>query len=223
MHAATTVGTRALARLILIGLLALALLTATGLGDAAEAATVSEVREAQILLNQLGYPAGVVDGVDGAQTRRGLCAWRRLEGRTASRGPRTTTEQKALRKSERLPAATAGRGVTVDKTCQTVYYRDGGRWQKVLKASTGSGGLPRVASYKVERTWAGWHTSSKYPSSSPNMYNTLYFSGSIAIHGSKQVPTYPASHGCVRVTTKGADYLFARLRVGDPVRVIGSF
>jgi lipoprotein-anchoring transpeptidase ErfK/SrfK len=223
MRALTLARPRSLRRLILTSLLTLALLATIGLGDVAEASTASNVREAQKLLAQLGYPAGTVDGIDGPQTRRGICAWRRLEGRTAHRGPLTSTELKALRKTTGLPTAAPGRGVTVDKTCQTVYYRDGGRWRKVLHASTGSGGLPRVGSYRIQRSRAGWHTSTKYPAPSPNMYNTLYFDGPIAIHGAKQVPTYPASKGCVRVTPKGADYLFARLRVGDPVKVIGSY
>jgi N-acetylmuramoyl-L-alanine amidase len=210
-------------RLALTLFLAFALLATIGPGDVAEASTASNVREAQTLLRELGYPAGTIDGIDGPQTRRGLCAWRRLEGHKAHRGPLSSNELKALRKTKGLPAAASGRGATVDKTCQTVYYRDGGRWRKVLKASTGSGGLPSVGSYKIQRTRAGWHTSTKYPAPSPNMYNTLYFDGAIAIHGAKQVPTYPASKGCVRVTPKGADYLFARLRVGDPIKVIGRY
>ncbi len=223
MHASLLTGPRSLGRLILTTLLTLAMLTAIGPGDVAEASTANRVREAQTLLGQLGYPAGPIDGIDGPQTRRGLCAWRRLEGRTAHRGPLTSAEITALRTTRRLPAAASGRGVTVDRTCQTVYYREGGHWRKVLRASTGSGGLPRVGSYRIQRTRAGWHTSSSYPAPSPNMYNTLYFDGPIAIHGARQVPTYPASKGCVRVTPKGADYLFARLRVGDPIRVIGRY
>ena len=225
MRAASTLtGPRSLGRLILTTLLTLAMLLAIGPGDVAEASTANRVREAQGLLGELGYPAGPIDGIDGPQTRRGLCAWRRLEGRTAHRGPVTSAEVKALRKTKGLPAAASGgRGVTVDRTCQTVYYREGGRWRKVLRASTGSGGLPRVGSYRIQRTRAGWHTSTIYPASSPNMYNTLYFDGAIAIHGARQVPTYPASKGCVRVTPKGADYLFARLRVGDPIKVIGRY
>ena len=31
------------------------------------------------------------------------------------------------------------------------------------------------------------------------MYNPLYIVGGIAIHGSLDVPAYPASHGCIRV------------------------
>jgi len=223
MQTVISTSPRRFQRLVLISLLTLALLATMGLGDVAEASTSSNVRDAQTRLQQLGYPAGTVDGIDGPQTRRGLCAWRRLEGRTAHRGPLASGELKALRNTKGLPTTGSGRGVTVDKTCQTVYYRQAGRWQKVMRASTGSDGLPRVGSYKIERTRAGWHTSTLYPAPSPNMYNTLYFRGAIAIHGSHQVPTYPASKGCVRVTPKDADYLFARLRVGSPVKVIGKF
>jgi lipoprotein-anchoring transpeptidase ErfK/SrfK len=149
---------------------------------------------------------------------------RRLQGLTTSRGPLTSAELQALRATTGLPRATAGRGVTVDRTCQVVFYRNEGRWQKVLPASTGSAGtLPRVGTFRVQRTRPGWHTSTIYRADEPNMYNSMYFDGAIAIHGARQVPTYPASKGCVRVTPNAADWLYGRLRVGDPVRVIGRY
>jgi hypothetical protein len=223
MNVTTVRARRPLGRYLLPGLLALTLLLALLPATPAEAATGNQIREAQTLLDRLGYPVGAVDGTDGPQTRRGLCAWRRLEGHTVSRGPLTSAELRSIRATTRLPNARVGRGVTADKTCQTVFYRDGGRWRKVLPASTGADGRPKAGDYRIQRTRAGWHTSTLYPSPTPNMYNTLYFDGPIAIHGAKQVPTYPASKGCVRVTPKGADYLFARLQVGDPVRVIGRY
>ena len=183
----------------------------------------SPVREVQQLLTDLGYPAGPVDGIDGAQTRRGLCAWRQLEGRSISRQPLQPGELEALRATTGLPAADAGRGVIVDRTCQVVSYRQDGAWQFVHAASTGADGLPRPGSYQIVRTRQGWHTSTLYPALTPNMYNTLYFHGAIAIHGSNHVPPRPASAGCVRVTPPAADQLFADLRIGDPVRVIGSY
>lgn len=181
------------------------------------------VDEAQQLLADLGYPTGPVDGVEGGQTRRALCAWRRLEGHEVSREGLRPEELLALRATTELPEAPPGRGVLVDKTCQTIALRDGGRWQRVEAASTGRGGLPRAGEYQIRRRLAGWHTSSLYPSPRPNMYNSLFFRGSIAIHGSGHVPTHPASAGCVRVTPATADVLFARLQVGDPVTVVGGY
>jgi lipoprotein-anchoring transpeptidase ErfK/SrfK len=214
---------RPLPAVVTVLLLCFALITSVGVRPA-DAATKSQIATAQQALKDLGYPTGTVDGVDGPKTRRALCAWRRLEGRTVSRGPLTSKELQALGNTTRLPKAAAGRGVTVDKTCQTVYFRNDGRWRKVLAASTGKdGALPKRGDYRIQRTRAGWHTSTLYPSKTPNMYNTLYFSGAIAIHGSNSVPTYPASAGCVRVTPKGADYLFARMKVGDPIKVIGAY
>ena len=181
------------------------------------------VRAAQRLLTDLGYPTGPVDGIDGAQTRRALCAWRRLEGQPASRQALHPGELDALRTTSGLPAAPAGRGVTVDRTCQAIYLRQDGRWQQVHQASTGTGGLPLEGSYRIRRAHEGWHTSTLYPAPAPNMYNSLFFHGAIAIHGSNHVPTSPASAGCVRVTPRAADQLFAALRVGDPVEVIGTY
>ncbi len=201
---------------------ALSLVALPGLVVPAHADEVS-VREAQALLNELGYPAGPVDGVDGPQTRRGICAWRRLAGDEAHRGPLTGDELARLREADRLPEAPEGRGVTVDKTCQTLYFRADGHWQRAFAASTGSGGLPRVGAYTVNRRRAGWHTSTLYPAAQPNMYNSLYFHGVIAIHGSHDVRARPVSAGCVRVTPSAADFLFERIENGDAVEVIGSY
>jgi lipoprotein-anchoring transpeptidase ErfK/SrfK len=222
---ATAPASRRLAVLFLTMLLAVSTLLAGAGVRPAEASTADPaIREAQTLLKALGYPVGKVDGVDGARTRQGLCAWRRLEGLGGSRRPMTRNELKLMRTTTGLPAAAKGRGVTVDRHCQTVYYRQDGRWQQVLIASTGSTGtLPKKGDYTVQRKRAGWHTSSLYWAPTPNMYNTMYFSGAIAIHGSNSVPATPASKGCVRVTPKGADYLFARVKVGTPVKVIGTW
>ncbi len=181
------------------------------------------LEEAQGILASLGYPVGPVDGIEGGQTRRALCAWRRLEGHEVGRQGLQPGELEALRATSGLPAAAAGRGATADRTCQAVYYRQDGRWQHVHRASTGADGLPRPGEYRIQRARAGWHTSTLYPADNPNMYNTLYIRGAIAIHGSHSVPPHPASKGCVRVTPAAADQLFSALSVGDPVTVIGTY
>ena len=52
-----------------------------------------------------------------------------------------------------------------------------------------------------------------------SLYNAMYFYGGYAIHGSRSVPNYPASHGCVRVTMDQADALFEAIGIGTPVFV----
>jgi lipoprotein-anchoring transpeptidase ErfK/SrfK len=51
------------------------------------------------------------------------------------------------------------------------------------------------------------------------LYNAMYFVGGFAIHGSEEVPDYPASHGCVRVSLGDADYLFETTEIGTWVFV----
>jgi lipoprotein-anchoring transpeptidase ErfK/SrfK len=47
-----------------------------------------------------------------------------------------------------------------------------------------------------------------------------YFVGGIAFHEYPEVPAFPASHGCVRVPSFDARWLFDFLSVGTPVRVL---
>ena len=51
------------------------------------------------------------------------------------------------------------------------------------------------------------------------LYRPSYFYKGWAIHGNGSVPTYPASHGCVRITNHAADLLFSTLAVGTKVVV----
>ena len=47
------------------------------------------------------------------------------------------------------------------------------------------------------------------------LYRPAYFNdGGYAIHGEGAVPSYPASHGCVRITVPAMDRLYDLLPVG---------
>ena len=50
----------------------------------------------------------------------------------------------------------------------------------------------------------------------------MFFNGGIAIHGSTSVPTYPASHGCVRVPLSAAEWLPSHLPKDTPVYVLNG-
>jgi hypothetical protein len=42
------------------------------------------------------------------------------------------------------------------------------------------------------------------------LYRPLYFTGGWAVHGSPYIPSYPASHGCVRLSNDDQDWLWDR-------------
>jgi lipoprotein-anchoring transpeptidase ErfK/SrfK len=58
-----------------------------------------------------------------------------------------------------------------------------------------------------------------FGTNSLGMVHTSYFIGGYAIHGYASVPTFPASHGCLRVPVPDARSIFRWLRVGDRVDV----
>ena len=47
------------------------------------------------------------------------------------------------------------------------------------------------------------------------MHNPLYIVGGIAIHGSEDVPAYPASHGCIRIPMFASHRLTKMVPEGD--------
>ena len=52
-----------------------------------------------------------------------------------------------------------------------------------------------------------------------SMWNPVYFNYGIAVHGSRNVPLYPASHGCIRIRMEIADYFPDLVANGDKVYV----
>ena len=51
------------------------------------------------------------------------------------------------------------------------------------------------------------------------MVHSSYFIRGYAIHGYASVPTFPASHGCLRVPIPDAWSIYRWVRMGDVVRV----
>jgi len=216
---ATTAVQALLVSLLTVGLIGLAPLPAA-------AASGATVRAVQRNLTRLGIRVAI-DGIEGPETRQGVCAARRMLGhRAVSRSSVTSADLRAVRNAARLPRPRQGSAyLSVDQTCQMVYQARGGRWVRIMKASTGRAGhrTPN-GSYRVTWRWPGWHSSSRYPSDRPegNMYNSLYFrSGGYAIHGSRSVPYSPVSHGCVRISVANARRIFPTVPNGTRVFVYG--
>jgi lipoprotein-anchoring transpeptidase ErfK/SrfK len=117
----------------------------------------------------------------------------------------------------------------VDLARQVLFLVDGdGRVGNILPISSGSGktfhekGYPETHAItpcghlEVFSTASGWKTSPL-----GEMYNPLYIVGGIAIHGSLDVPAYPASHGCIRVPMFASVRLPRMVPKGTPVFVYG--
>ena len=101
--------------------------------------------------------------------------------------------------------------IEVDQTRQVLYTVQGGKVTNVIHVSTGAGGATHDGSFRVYRKLAGY---------SPNrLYYPSYFDGLRAIHGWPEVPTYAASHGCVRVPYWHAQWIFGLADVGTRIRI----
>ncbi|HVN13017.1 MAG TPA: L,D-transpeptidase family protein [Kineosporiaceae bacterium] len=174
------------------------------------------VLAAQKRLAALGYWLGTPDGVYGDKTVHAVIALQKVAGlaRDGVIGPKTT---RALAAGVRPKARTTrGDVIEVDLAHQVVLAVHSGRVNLVFDASTGSGAyyysLGRLhhavtpkGTYHVYRAVNGWD-----PGPLGKLYRPRYFNGGIAVHGYPSVPTYPASHGCVRVTIAAIDYVWAR-------------
>jgi hypothetical protein len=173
------------------------------------------VRALERRLVELRYHLPGVDDRYGAPTADAVMAFRKVQGL-----PRRWTVGPAVWRAladPRPPRARAGgRGfhVEVDQTRQVLYTVRDGRVIDVLHVSTGAGGATRDGTFRVYRKLAGY---------SPNrLYYPSYFDGLRAIHGWPEVPSYPASHGCVRVPMWSATWIYGRVRLGTRVVVYHS-
>jgi lipoprotein-anchoring transpeptidase ErfK/SrfK len=103
--------------------------------------------------------------------------------------------------------------IEVDKTKQVLLYCKDGAVVWTLHVSTGSASVGMASpsgTWPILRKYAG--------STSDKMYWPMYYwHGSptdLAIHGFSNVPTYAASHGCVRTETWDQDALYPLISVG---------
>ncbi len=99
----------------------------------------------------------------------------------------------------------------VDQTRQVLYTVEDGEITNILHVSTGKPSTPtRDGMFHVARKIAGF---------SPNhLYYPSFFDGDRALHGWTDVPTYAASHGCVRIPYWNAIWVYGLADYG--IRVV---
>lgn len=186
--------------------------------------TAKDHRQAEQRLAELGYWTGKVDGSWDEASRNALIAFQKVE-RLKPTGQLTRTTSDALTAANRpAPRETGAAHIEVDLIRQVLFVvDDAGAVTRVLPVSTGSGkefvseGWARDAvthpgRYQVRQKIPGWKKSAL-----GEMYYPVYFMYGTAIHGSKSVPTKPASHGCVRIPMFAAKEFFKMTPIGMPV------
>lgn len=104
--------------------------------------------------------------------------------------------------------------IEVDQTRQVLYTVEDRVVTNVIHISTGAGGATHDGSFHVYRKLAGF--------SANHLYYPSYFDGLRAIHGWTEVPTYAASHGCVRVPYWHAQWIFGLADIGTRITVYHS-
>jgi peptidoglycan hydrolase-like protein with peptidoglycan-binding domain len=167
-------------------------------------------------LTALRYDVGPVDGVFGASTLRGVYAFQKVQGIGVDGvvGPVTWGHLA----HPYVPHARYNRSaasVEVNLTRRVVYLARSGAVTRILDASPGKPSTPTpTGSFSIYRRIDGWRQSSLGLLWRPN-----YFYRGYALHGSTSVPTYAASHGCVRVTIPAMNRAWPQLRIGERVYV----
>ena len=176
-------------------------------------------REIQRRLAQLNYlPPGAVDGKDGYRTQQAVIAFQSWEGldRDGVVGPMTTA---ALSRAK--PPKPSGQGpskrIEVYRAKGVTLLIAHGKVRRAIHTSSGAPGTETPAgTYEIFRkelrSWSvPFQVWLPYAS---------YFNNGIAFHEYPDVPTFPASHGCVRVPAPEAPGLYKFAKLGTTVIVL---
>jgi peptidoglycan hydrolase-like protein with peptidoglycan-binding domain len=186
------------------------------------------VKQVQQRLLGLGYWMPAADGLYGPTTQQAVYAFQK-----ANRLPRTgtvdlVTHNRLNTASRVIPRTKSGYTIEIDKTRQILIVAVNGRTAWVFNASSGSD-VPytldgvRYTAHTPEGNYTILRQVDGYdPGPLGQLYRPKYFTiTGIAVHGDRDVPPYPASHGCVRVSNAAIDYMWANniLPIGAAVWV----
>ena len=195
-------------------------------GDSGEA-----VERLQQRLGDAGFYRRPVDGVYGHETEMAVLAFHKYLGmeRTTAWNGLDWIRLQLLPDAGLPQRVTEPDRVEVDIGRQLVFVIRDHEVAGVLHSSTGGSytyysenqdayvraGTPR-GDFTLRWRQFGWVCD---PATGWCVYKYWAFTDYYGIHGYRSVPSYPASHGCVRVNTWDADWLDDQLFVGMPVHI----
>ena len=189
-----------------------------------------EVAALQRRLAELKFDPGPADGAFGLGTLYAVQGFQKLAGMAPDGkvGPEVQAALAAPPTPQPLQPSGEATRVEVDLRRQLLFVYQDGALRLISHVSTGSGeeycaegecgnrAITPVGAHRFMWRYNGWRESRL-----GKLYNPVYFTGSgVAVHGSTSVPTYPASHGCVRIPMHIAEYFPSLVAKGDAVYVL---
>ncbi|MGB3259129.1 MAG: L,D-transpeptidase family protein [Ornithinimicrobium sp.] len=165
-------------------------------------------------LSATGYWLGTPDGGFGHLTQQAVFALQKAHGlsRDGIAGPNVHA---AAAKGYLPNAVASGDLIEVHLNTQLLQVVRGGKTTMVLNTSTASGeryefkGTEYTARTRTGDFRVGYIDGSGWRDGElGEMWRPMFYSGNYAVHGSKSIPPWPASHGCSRLSVAAMDMIW---------------
>jgi hypothetical protein len=162
---------------------------------------------------KMGYVSGGGRCFDG-RTGREVLAYRKVNGmsRTERAGAGLVKDVFGGRGGYRVRYPDAGEHAEVPLDKQVLVLSKGDKPFAIYPVSTGKPSTPTVTGhYTFYRQEPGYNAE--------GMYYSFYWHNGYAVHGYHEVPTYAASHGCVRTFIADQPRIYEQLNYGESIFV----
>jgi len=185
-------------------------------GLVSEGATGAAVTDIQNRLLAMGYWLPGANGVFDDNMLQAIYAFQKANGLARTGAVDPATQAKFRTATRPRPRSTAGTMIEIDKTRQILMVVENGYARYTFNASTGSD-----HPYVLDGVLYSAHTPEGVfsvirqvdgPDHGPLgvLFRPKYFTWSgIAVHGYSEVPPFPASHGCTRVSNAAINFIWA--------------
>ena len=180
------------------------------------------VKRLQYRLLELGFWNAGIDGQYGLSTKQAVMAFQKWTSLTATSVVDATTAA-FLNTTQCTPVAgrTTGDFFEVDKAKQIAFVVRDGKVVYTFNVSTGNGkdydeedqrsggratgvAITPVGNFRIYKE----RDEKVYEGTLGSLYRPKFVVGGIAVHGSRSIPAYPASHGCIRVANPVMDLIW---------------
>ena len=180
------------------------------------------VKRLQYRLLELGFWNAGIDGQYGLSTKQAVMAFQKWTGLAATSVVDATTAA-FLNTTQCKPVAGRPTGdfFEVDKTKQIAFVVRDGKVVYTFNVSTGNGkdydeedqrsggratgvAITPVGNFRIYKE----RDEKVYEGTLGSLYRPKFVVGGIAVHGSRSIPAYPASHGCIRVANPVMDLIW---------------